>query len=514
MNHLAKNVVWVNLKEKTESISDKIHPYFKAYGLLSTVSYYLGVLCVLLAGLLIIPALMAYFIDNEVVLAQCFLYPAIFSGALGFSLMILFKKRELYLGAAITLSALAWLVIAIIGGVPFWLTRVFYGPDWGLTFINAVFESMSGWTATGLTMYGLRVEGLPYSILFWRSLIQWVGGVGVIVLFLSVLVVRTGTVAHRLYLAEGRSHRLVPSVVKTARRIWAIYAGYTGLLALILIIFGMPIFDSVNHSMTALATGGFSVKNYSIMTYRYGMHPNAFWLELSIMPFMILGGISFAMHHELFIGNIKSFFSNMEVKAIFVIIFIATIILAISLGLTFDSFRYGSFQVITALTGTGFNTAPVGTWTDFQKFILTILMIFGGGYGSTASALKLLRVVIIFYALIWLVREYLLPESVVQRMKVGGNYYSHEQIMDVAIYAVLYLTVLVAGALVFMAGGASGVDAMFEVASAEGNVGLSVGLTGASMPAHEKITLIIEMWAGRLEIFPVLVLLTAPFKKF
>jgi len=506
----------MDLKKSSEKITSHIHPYFKQYGMLSTVSYYLGILCIMMAFLLLLPAMMAITMDSSLTLATCFIYPAIFSAILGLSLVILFEKHELYLGAAITLSAAAWLVIAIIGGLPFWLANNFISPDIGLTLINGVFESMSGFTATGLTMYGLRVEdpGLPSSILFWRSLTQWVGGVGVIVLFLSVLVVRTGTVAHRLYLAEGRSHRLVPSVVKTTRRIWAIYAGYTAMLAVILYFLGMPLFDSVNHSMTALATGGFSVKNYSIMTYRLEAHYNAFWLELAIMPFMVLGGISFAMHHQLFVGNIKRFFENIEVKAIFIIIFISTVVLTISLGMTFDSLRYGSFQVITALTGTGFNTAPVGTWTDFQKFILTILMIFGGGYGSTASALKLIRVVIIFYALIWLVREQLLPESVKLPMKAGKNFYHYEEIMEVAIYAVLYLIVLIGGALVFMAGGASGVDAMFEVASAEGNVGLSVGLTGATMPLREKIVLIIEMWAGRLEIFPVLVFLTAPFRKY
>ncbi len=509
---MPRNLIWVNIKEQTESLKNIIHPYFEEYGLVQTVSYYLGILLMVLSLLFIIPAGIALVVDGSKVLALCFIYPGLFSGAAGFILFILFEKSELYLGAAITLSALVWLLYGIIGGVPFILVRHFFGPDRGLTIINAVFESMSGWTATGLTMYGLRVEGLSHAVLFWRSLIQWVGGVGVILLFLSVLVVRSGTVAHRLYLAEGRSHRLVPSVVKTTRRIWAIYAGYTGLLALILFLIGMPFFDSINHAMTALATGGFSVKNYSIMTYRLSAHPNALYMEIAIMPFMILGGISFAMHYQMFIGNIKKFFQNIEVKAMLIIVLITTFILAITLGFTFDSLRYGSFQVITALTGTGFNTAPVGTWTDFQKTLLTILMIFGGGYGSTASALKLIRVVVIFYALIWLIRKMLLPESVVHKLKVGGKYYRHEEIMEVATYAVLYLVVLVGGALVLMYGGDSTVNALFEVASAEGNVGLSVGITGASMPFHEKVVLIIEMWAGRLEIFPVLVLITAPFE--
>ncbi|MFP3872609.1 MAG: TrkH family potassium uptake protein [Candidatus Natronoplasma sp.] len=507
---MPKNITWTTFKETKEEISERIHPYFKKYGLLSTIAYYLGVMLVLLGFLLLVPALVAFLVDESVNLAYIFIYPALFSGILGGLLMFFSEKQELYLGAAITLAALTWLVVAIIGGLPFWLARIYFGPHYGLTFSNAMFESMSGFTATGLNMYAMRVEGLPKAILFWRSLIQWVGGVGVIVLFLSVLVARTGTIAHKLYLAEGRDHRLVPSVVKTTRRIWAIYAGYTGLLALILVVLGMPVFDSINHSMTALATGGFSVRNYSIMTYRLAAYPNAFWFEMAIIPFMLIGGISFAMHYQLFLGNIKKFFDNIEVRAIFIITIISTIILAITLGLTFESFRYGSFQTITALTGTGFNTAPVGTWTAFQKFLLTILMIFGGGYGSTASAIKLLRVVIIFYALIWLIRQYLLPESVVSKMNIGDKHYSPEAIQDVAMYVILYLILLVGAAMVFMYGGASTVDSLFEVASAQGNVGLSVGITGPEMPLVEKITLIIVMWAGRLEIFPILVLLTSP----
>ena len=500
------NIVWSSIKGTKEEITEKIHPYFEKYGILSTTIYYLGIMLILLGFLLLIPAFVAYKIDNNFTLTLCFFYPALFSGILGGLLTFFAEKRELYLGAAITLAALTWLIVGIIGGLPFWLARYYFGPEWGLTFVNSVFESMSGFTATGLDMYANRVEGLPYSILFWRSLTQWVGGVGVIVLFLSVLVARTGTIAHKLYLAEGRDHRLVPSVVKTTRRIWAIYAGYTVLLAIILIILGKPVFDSINHSMTALATGGFSVRNNSIMAY------DILSYEIAIMPFMIIGGISFAMHYQLFLGNIKKFFKNIEVKAILIIVFISTIILAISLGLTSGSFRFASFQTITAITGTGFSTDAVGAYNDFQKFLLTILMIFGGGYGSTASAIKLIRVVIIFYSLIWLIRQYLLPESVVLKMGIGDKYYSPEAIQDVAVYVILYLILLVGGAMVFMYGGSSAVNSLFEVASAQGNVGLSVGLTGPEMPLVEKITLIIVMWAGRLEIFPVLVLITAPFE--
>ncbi len=481
-------------------MTKKIHPYFSEFGIFSTIPYYLGTIMVLVGFLLFAPAFVAYVFDGSGNLAMLFFYPGILSITYGMLLMILSEKKELYLGAAITLAALAWLVVGLIGAIPFWLAEGYF-PQWGLSFSNSIFESMSGFTATGLDMYGENVENLPYSILFWRSLTQWIGGVGVIVLFLSVLVTRTGTIAHKLYSAEGRDQRLVPSVIKTTRRIWAIYGGYTILLALILALLGMPLFDSINHSMTALATGGFSVRNESIMAY------DTFRYELAIMPFMVLGGISFAMHYQLVLGRFKNFFKNIEVKAMLIIILIGTLILGLSLG-----FRYGSFQTITALTGTGFSTDVVGAYTDFQKIFITILMIFGGGYGSTASAIKLLRVVIIFYAFFWIIKKYILPDSVVLKMNIADKYYDSKAIQDVAVYVILYLGLLTVGAMIFMYNGATAADALFEVASAQGNVGLSVGLTEATMPVSERITLIIVMWAGRLEIFPILVLITSIFE--
>jgi len=510
---LSREISSYSLSGVKESFRDQMKKYFKQYSLLYTIAHYFGIICVLMGFILVLPMILAFFVDKNIELVICFLWPALFSWGIGSVLMFSFEKTELDLTSAITLAALVWLVISIIGALPFWIARGFFGSEYGLTFLSAVFESMSGFTATGLTMYGMRVEGLPRSILFWRSLTQWVGGVGVIVLFLSVLVSRTGTIAHRLYTAEGRDQRLVPSIVRTTRRIWLIYLFYTFLCLIVLYIIGMPLFDSVNHSMTGLATGGFSVRNHSIMTYSLDIHPNAVLLELAIIPFMILGGISFAMHHELFMGRIISFFKNIEVKAMFVILFVVGLILVLHQGLYVENFRYASFQVTTALTGTGFNTVSISAWDDFSKFLLTILMVFGGGYGSTASALKLFRVVVIFWSLGWLVRRMLFPQSARFSLSVGGKIFHPEDVMKVAIYSLLYIIVLVAGSLVFMAGGATTIDSLFEVSSALGNVGLSVGLTSSCMPWWEKVVLIIEMWAGRLEIFPVLVLLTSPFRK-
>jgi trk system potassium uptake protein TrkH len=222
---------------------------------------------------------------------------------------------------------------------------------------------------------------------------------------------------------------------------------------------------------------------------------------------MLLGGISFASHRHLLKGQLSKFFT-IEVKAIMLIFFISSIILATRQGPL-----GGFFQSSSALTGTGFSTANLSGWGDFEKFILSILMVTGGGYGSTSSALKMIRVVIIIYAVAWVVKKFLYSRKAVIPFKIGRNTYPVEEIRTATLYSILYIIVLCLGALVFMAGGETAADSLFEVASAEGNVGLTVGITHAGMPFYEKIVLIIEMWVGRLEIFPVLTLLAAPFRR-
>ncbi len=488
-----------------ESIKHRLRHYSAAYSML----YYIGMILIVGGIPLFIPAAMAYIFDHNPMLAYCFYMPGIASLIFGFGFTRIFKKVDLDLSTAILLSALVWLILTAIGSVPYFLAYELVDKSIGLTPINGFFESMSGYTATGLTMY-VHVEGLPMSILFWRSLTEWIGGVGVIVLFLTVLIRRSGTVAHKLYAAEGRSDRIVPSVIKTARQIWLIYLGYTLAGALALYALGMPFFDSLNHSMTALATGGFSVRDASI-----GAYNNFAYMDV-INVLMLLGGISFVLHSKILRFKIKEFLSNIEIATMFFIILFFSFAISLSqYGFYFSpqGIQHSTFQSISALTGTGFATQDLSRWNDFSKFSLTILMIFGGGYGSTASALKLIRVAVLLYAVWWTAKKVLLPEHAVMRFKLGGKFYSWDELSSVALYAWLYLVVLVLGALVFMFSGHSAVDSLFEVASAEGNVGLSVGITSPTMPDYQKIVLIIEMWAGRLEIFPVLVLLFAPFKR-
>jgi trk system potassium uptake protein TrkH len=468
--------------------------------------YYSSVLLVIEGMALLLPGLIAYIIDSNVSLSVIFFSVGAFSLIIGFlSIFLLGRPTRLGYDEALSVAAFGWLLLTFIGSLPYSMSGYLSGLD-------GFFESMSGFTATGLTMFE-KVETLPKSILFWRSFTQWIGGVGVIVLFLSILI-RSSGIAAKLYKAEGRTDRIATSIVSTARRIWGIYILYTVLciIGLTLLLDGRA-FDAINVSMTCLATGGFAVTSDSMAAYDWPV-------AAFIIPFMILGGISFASHRFLLRGKLKEFFT-IEVKAILLIIFVSAIILMTRQG-GLDS----AFQTTSALTGTGFSTAKIAEWDDFSKFVLSILMVIGGGYGSTSSALKMIRVVIIIYAVAWVVKKFLYSRKAVIPFKIGRNTYPVEEIRVATLYGILYILVLCLGALVFMATQApdgfygpdgpetyTAADSLFEVASAEGNVGLSTGITNADMDGHLKVILIIEMWVGRLEIFPVLTLLAVPFRK-
>jgi trk system potassium uptake protein TrkH len=339
-----------------------------------------------------------------------------------------------------------------------------------------------------------NIEATSRTILFWRSLTEWVGGMGVIVLFLAALV-GFGKAARKMYVAEARAQMVEPSIRQTARSLWKVYVILTILGVFLLYFAGQPsmtLFEAVNHSMTGIATGGFSVRNESFATY------GAAVLAITIL-IMILGATSFAVHLKVFKGNWREFFSNVEVRLMLVLIFIITLLLVWSVG-----FGHSLFQSTSALTGTGFSTTSLGEWGDAQKGSLTLLMIIGGGYGSTSSAIKLIRVIILGKAIHWMIKRSFLPDRAILPMKVAGRTYTEREMMETAIYALIYIIVLIFGAAILIGLGNAPMDSIFESASAQGNVGLSVGITSALMPLEAKIVMIVQMLVGRLEIIPVI----------
>ena len=449
---------------------------------------------------MLIDAVYALIVDRNVVITLAFLFPASWILFLWVPFMKEPVPQNLTLRESFKVAAIGWLLMSFFGAIPFILSGY-------LNPLDAWFESMSGFTATGLTMF-TDVESLPRSILLWRSLTEWIGGVGVIALFLSVMY-RTSRVVQSLYFAEGRSDKTEPTIVGTVRKIWGIYLFYTLLFALIFYLLKVPLFDAINISMTALATGGFAVTNNSIAAYSP-------YVAIAMIFAMAIGGISFVSHINLFKGRVREFFS-IELKAMVIIIVLFSTIMLLHLAWLGESWNEAAlqtfFHITSALTGTGFSISDLANLTSFDKTFLILSMIFGGAYGSTSSALKLIRVVVLVYGIVWYVKVRLYPKSAIIPFKIGKKVFESTEVRDVSIYTTTYLFMLLLGAMIFMAYGNSLVNSLFEVASAEGNVGLTVGITSPFMPWVEKLTLILEMWFGRLEIFPILILLADIVKK-
>ncbi|MCK4301096.1 MAG: TrkH family potassium uptake protein, partial [Planctomycetes bacterium] len=350
----------------------------------------------------------------------------------------------------------------------------------------------------------------PQTILFWRSVTQWVGGLGVIVLFLGALL-GAGKAARKLYVAEARTEQIEPSIRDTVWSIWKIYVLFTLLGIVGLFLMGMDLFPAVNHAMTGIATGGFSVTTNSFAGYGAPV-------LLITLFIMMAGATSFAIHRRVMGGNWRVLYRSVEVKLMLILLVLSTLILVGSMGIT-----NALFQSTSALFGTGFSSTSVAALEPLQKGVLSTLMVVGGGFGSTSSAIKLIRTIIIIGAVYWLIKRSFLPDRAIVPMKIGGRIYSEREVMETAIYAFIYIMVLVVGALIVMMAmsGAelpaegdnvrtmTGMDAIFESASAQGNVGLTTGVTAAAATVPVvRVVFIVQMLVGRLEILPAVAFLS------
>lgn len=463
--------------------------------------YFLGLTLLVAGGVLTIPAPISL-IFGEPSLAPYFLIPAAISFLVGGFLYSKFESGELTFGKAMVIAALGWLIVPLIGSIPYILGSKL-GP------LDAYFESMSGFTTTGLTMFKMPGPGFidaPRTILFWRSFSQWVGGVGVMVLFLAAII-GAGKVAKQLYSAEGGGGRSGPdldrgpeaTVRASAKSIWKIYVFYTLVAFIILYLLGMPPFESINHAMTALATGGFSVTSDSFASY------GAPILVFTCLP-MIFGATSFALHRRVIAGDWRALFKSPEFRLMSLLILGSTLILAWRMD-----WITALFSTVTASTTVGFSSVNVisgAIWGPLQKSILIILMIIGGGFGSTAGAIKLIRTVILITALYWLVKRALLPDRAVVPLKIGDKIFSENEILQSAVFVFGYFVLLGVGGLITMAAmpEASAINCFFDSVSAQGTVGLTSGVTGPTMPSVVKITYILQMWIGRLEVIPAIAL--------
>lgn len=415
---------------------------------------------------------------------------------------------------AMVTAALGWLFVSIIGSIPFILMPYNINTLVNMDFLSAFFESMSGWSGTGLTMVA-NEELLPHTLQFWRTWIQWVGSVGVIVLTLSILA-RPGTGSFVLYKGEARDKKTHPSIVSTVRTIWWIFLLYTiiGIVALTIIgvIFssGMDGWQSLNHAMTGLATGGFSVTDDSLASF-------GVISQITVLILMIFGSVAFAAHYDLLKGRFKKFLSDAQLKAMIALIILGVIGLTLlnlpESGQNFlFSLKRSGFQFISALTCTGFASEDLAGWTEQAKLILSFAMIIGGAAGSTAGGIKLYRGILLYNGVSWRIKRAISTPRRVFVHKLGEKPLSKDDAMDLineaAIISFMWVILLFAGVVIVMqTTGANLSNSMFEVCSAQGNVGLSTGITNIGMEPIPKTMLIINMWVGRLEIIPIIVLI-------
>jgi trk system potassium uptake protein TrkH len=424
---------------------------------------------------------------------------------------------------AMVTAALAWFFISLIGSIPFFLIPYNINTGYNMSFLSAFFESMSGWTGTGLTMID-KENLLPYTLQFWRSWIQWIGGVGVIVLTLTILA-RPGTGSFVLYKGEAREQKTHPSIVSTVRTIWWIFLLYTviGIIAVMAIgLFvpnGMSPWESINHCMTGLATGGFSVTDDSIASY-------GAITQIVIIILMIFGSIAFAAHYDLLKGKIKKFFKDAQFQALIALIILGVVVLTlINLndptlqynGSILSALKESGFQFISALTCTGFATANLGSWTESAKLLLAFAMVIGGAAGSTAGGIKLFRAILLGKGAGWRIKRSISTPRRVFVYKLGEKPLSKDDAMDLvneaAIISFMWIILLSIGIIIIatLFKDRTLGDVFFEVCSAQGNVGLTTGITKITMEPIGKIVLIFNMWIGRLEIIPIIVLLKSMF---
>lgn len=442
---------------------------------------------------------------------------------------------------AMTTAGAGWAMLAVFGALPFFIAA-HLTPDAAIAGyvpsdagevpsslvhfrdpLHAVFESMSGWTTTGLTM-SVNEPTMPHALLIYRSLMQWTGGVGVIVLALSVFQQHGGVRGFFLYRAETRERRLRPSIIETARRVWRVYVVVTAALASYLFLatlvvlpdypVGKALFDAVNHAMTGQATGGFSTLDDSIAGYGSATME---WLHL--LP-MISGAIALPVHYHAVFGRRPSaYVRDLQNRTMFgLLAFGAAAVALLLIGATAvtDPVREGVFQFVSALSGTGWQTSALGDWPTQAVLVVVVGMVIGGASGSTVGGIKLLRIIYIARAAAWRIEEVLEPPDAVKVFRMGDRTLQRADFekeagrastfffMWVAVLAssVLLMTILVDGQFTLA-------DIVFESASAQDTVGLSSGVTRPDMPDSIEILFIFQMWLGRLEIVPVLLFLRA-----
>ena len=471
-----------------------------------TVFFTLGVLQIILGIFMLIPIIIQFFyseIDSSFFGASIV---TIIFGTL-FFLSNLDHDRKLNLQQAFLLTSLSWLSIAIFGSLPFIFSNIEF------SFTNAFFESMSGITTTGSTIIP-NLENMPKGILFWRAILQWLGGIGIIVMAITLMpIMNVGGMQLFKISNSDSSEKILPKSKEIALRLIYIYSGLTALCAISYKILGMNFFDSITHSMTTIATGGFSNYNESIGFF------DSISIEISAMIFIILGSLPFIAYIKFLSGNRKIFFSDIQIKTFLKIIFISIIILSIYLILnnsTELNLRSILFNVVSILTGTGYVNAQFDNWGGFPLILFLALMFIGGCAGSTTCGIKIFRIQILYSFVINQLKKIIYPKGIFV-LKYSQNAVDDKFVASIISFIYMYFVIFFIITALLSLTGLDFITSISGAATSISNVGPGLGsIIGpngnfSSLPDVSKWILTLGMILGRLELFAILVLFLPSF---
>jgi len=415
-------------------------------------------------------------------------------------------KREGYI-----IVSMVWIVFSFFGSLPFYFSHAIP------SFTDCFFETMSGFTTTGASILS-DIESMPKGILFWRAMTQWLGGMGIIVLSLTILPL-LGIGGMQLFVAEvpgPTPDKISPKVQETAQILWGIYLLFTIAETIFLMIGGMSFYDAITHSFTTMATGGYSTKNTSIAAF------NSPYIEYVITIFMFIAGANFTLAYYAMKLNFRKIWQNEEFKNYLFIVLIFTATIATTLYFTSSmkgeaSFRTALFQVVSLITTTGFATADYLTWVPVLSVICFVLLFFGGSAGSTGGGVKIVRIVLLAKNSYMELKRLIHPNAIIP-VRLNHKSVNQDIVANVQAFIVLYMVIFAASIIILSAVGIDLQTAMGAAATSLGNVGPGIGSVGpasnfAHLPDFGKWYLSFLMLSGRLELFTVMILFSPAFWK-
>ena len=469
-----------------------------------------GVLTLFFGATMLFPLIYALFVMDESLMPLLKAMGYTLAG--GGLLIALFRHEKtdfISQREGMAIVSFGWTAIGLFGALPFY----FSGP--GFTFVDAFFESVSGFTTTGSSIL-TDIEGMCHGLLLWRSFIQWLGGMGIIVLSIAILPF-LGVGGMQLYKAEVPSpvpDKLKPRIRDTAMILWKVYALFTLIEVALLMLGGMSLFDALNHAFTTMPTGGFSTKNASVAHY------GSVYIDCVIILFMLLAGINFSLHYQLLKGRPLAFWKDSEFRFFMAMCLVLTLVVGFDIHRTVyagvgQSLRYAAFQVVSIVTTTGYATADYETWPAMSQVILLLCMFIGASAGSTGGGMKCLRIMLGFKYCYKELFTMIHPRSV-SHIKIGGKSVPEDVIRSVLGFLALYMALFAVSTVLLAGTGVDFLTAIGAVAATIGNIGPGFGMVGpvenfALIPYWGKWLLSWCMLLGRLEIYTLIILVVPEF---